>query len=183
MEEWRDIKGFEGWYQVSNMGNVRSLDRFIDYKNRKGRVYKGQILKPHVETLGYLSVSLTKNRKRIYARIHRLVADTFMTNEEHKAEVNHIDGNKWNNAVSNLQYSTHSENMQHAVKTGLKKRAYAVRMIDLKSGETLKTFPSMHSAAVYLNEKSVSKIYRCVNGKANEACGYAWELVNPLNSR
>lgn len=180
MEIWKDIKGFEGIYQVSNMGNVRSLDRTVHYKNGRKRFYKGQILAPHIETLGYLSVCLLKNSKRTYVRIHRLVADAFMTNNHQKPEVNHIDGNKKNNAVSNLEYATHSENMQHAVKNGLKKRVRPVQMIDKQTGRVIKIFPSQNSAAMYLGVYSSSNIRNCVNGIVKEAHGYKWESVDKL---
>jgi len=179
MEKWKDIKGFEGLYQVSNKGRVRSLDRIITFKDGKKRCYKGQLLKPHIETRGYLSVCLLKNSKRTYVRIHRLVAETFMYNKCKKPEINHIDGNKSNNAVTNLEFATHSENMQHAVKTGLKKRAYPVEMIDKKTGEVIKTFPSQNSAAAYFGKTS-SRIWNCINGKAKEAHGYKWRLASTL---
>lgn len=183
MEEWRDIKGYEGVYQVSNLGNVKSLDRVMHTKNNGIRKVKGKVLKPHVETLGYLSVALAMNGTRVFARIHRLVAEAFISNEQKKSEVNHKDGNKSNNTVSNLEYATHSENMQHAVRSGLKKRAYPVEMIDRTTGEVLRTFQSIHSASQYLGKSSMNNIWSCATGKTKHAYGYKWRLVNPLSSR
>ena len=180
MEEWRDIKGSEGFYQVSNMGRVRSLDRDITTLKGWKMHKKGCVLKHGIETRGYSFVSLRKPGTVIYARVHRLVADAFMTNEFNKPEVNHIDGNKQNNAVTNLEYSTHSENMRHAVETGLKKRAYPVEMLDANTGEVLRTFPSMTSASKYFNKnsKSPNGVLQCIKGKYKTAYGYKWRRVS-----
>lgn len=117
MEEiWKDIEGYEGKYQVSNLGKVRSLDRKTGNHPRKGKV-----LKPCANRNGYLAVNLyNKNTNREARSIHRLVAQTFIANPDCKPEVNHKDGNKQNNRVSNLEWCTGSENKIHAHKTGLK---------------------------------------------------------------
>lgn len=185
MEIWKDIKGFEGYYQVSNMGNVRSLDRTVRHKNHSSRFIKGKILKPGTETCGYSFVCLTKNTKRVYARVHRLVADAFIENKQKKHEVNHIDGNKQNNQVSNLEYATHSENMQHAVKTGLKNRVHPVEMLDARTEKTIKLFPSINSAIKYLQIYPISSAWcemsRCLDGKIIEVYGFKWKMAKPLN--
>ena len=107
-ETWRDIKGYEGLYQVSNYGRVKSL-------------IKGIILKPKVCKTGYLCVGLWKDGKQKWMLIHRLVTQTFIPNPVNKPQVNHIDGVKSNNVVYNLEWVTSSENNQHAVNTGLSK--------------------------------------------------------------
>lgn len=119
MEEiWKDIEGYEGIYQVSNFGRVKSLGRVIDTKNGRTTV-KGVIMSPCGKP--YLFVYLNKNHKSKYHAVHRLVAQAFIPNLENKPQVNHIDGNKTNNAVSNLEWVTQSENMLHAYRIGLEK--------------------------------------------------------------
>lgn len=112
-EIWKDIAGYEGLYQVSEYGNVKSLY----YQGKK----REKILKPTEDDKGYLFVNLWKNRKSKSMKIHRLVAQVFISNFENKPQVNHIDGCKTNNCISNLEWCTKSENEKHAYKTGLKK--------------------------------------------------------------
>lgn len=113
LEEWKDIKGFEGWYQVSNLGNVRRIAPV----NGSPRCRN---LKPWINTRGYSHITLNVHCKKTVFRLHRLVAEHFIGKpNELQTDVNHIDGNKQNNAVSNLEWCTRSENMKHAIKTGL----------------------------------------------------------------
>lgn len=111
-EEWRDIDGYDGRYQVSNFARVKSFSQ-----------PPIRILRPHVWT-GYLYVGLFKNGTSKKIAIHRLVAMAFIDNPESKTQVNHRDGNKLNNHVSNLEWCTVAENNQHAHDTGLSIPAY-----------------------------------------------------------
>ena len=113
-EIWKAIKDYEGKYEVSNLGRVKSLER----TSRLNRKIKERILAPREYTGGYLRVQLS--RKDFY--IHRLVAETFIPNPENKSQVNHIDGNKRNNRVDNLEWNTPLENNLHAIRTGLNKK-------------------------------------------------------------
>lgn len=120
-EIWRDITGYEGYYQVSNLGNVRSCERkIIDSKCK--RIFKGKILKPTPSKgkLPYYYVSLSKQGKIKKKRIHVLVASEFIPNPEHKPQVNHKNGNPQDNRIDNLEWVTNSENTQHAYNTGLR---------------------------------------------------------------
>lgn len=105
-EIWKDIKNYEGLYQVSNLGNVRSLNRIVNcnIKNNNKAIKKGKILKPNKKRNGYLQVCLLNKQKRKYCNIHRLVAETFIPNLNHLSQVNHIDENKDNNCVDNLEW-------------------------------------------------------------------------------
>lgn len=112
--EWRSIAGFEGQYEVSDTGLVRSLPR----RRYDGNRVPGCILKPATDRKGYLGVNLTKNAKGHPFRVHRLVAKAFVTRGSGD-HVNHIDGNKKNNAASNLEWCSPLENSRHALDTGL----------------------------------------------------------------
>lgn len=117
-EIWRDVIGYEGLYQVSDKGNVKSLDIMRNGKTKKYLI-KGQVLKKSITNWGYHRAALYKDRKRQYFKVHRLVAIAFIDNSEDKPQVNHIDGDKLNNNLNNLEWSTRIENMQHARTTGL----------------------------------------------------------------
>lgn len=122
MEEiWKEVKGYEGLYEISSIGNIRSLDKYVNsgIKNNPKRFIKGCVLKTFSDKDGYLYTGLTKDRKKRMLRIHRLVCDAFHDNPENKPQVNHIDGIKDNNFYQNLEWSTLSENRQHAYDTGL----------------------------------------------------------------
>lgn len=107
-EEWRPVKGYEGLYEVSNMGRVKSL-----------HYGKSRILKQITNTNGYMAVDLHKDGTRSPKRVHRLVATAFIPNPHNKPEVNHKDGNKKNNTVDNLEWCTSSYNTKHAYRNGL----------------------------------------------------------------
>lgn len=112
-EIWKPIKGYEGYYEVSNIGNVRSLDREIKINNKIWKL-KGKLLKKRIESNGYLAVVLFVDSNRNSQKIHRLVADAFIDNANNKKEVNHINFIKDDNRVENLEWVTRSENMKHA---------------------------------------------------------------------
>jgi len=120
MEEiWKEIKGYEGYYKVSNFGNVKSLRRKIMTSKGHYHTVNSRVMVLKKDTNGYSSVILSKNQITNQFRVHRLVADAFIPNVENLKCVNHIDGNKKNNKVENLEWVTHSENSRHSVKIGL----------------------------------------------------------------
>ena len=115
-EEWKDIKGFEGIYMISNLGRVKSLSRKKrKNKNSKYFLTKEKILKPRPTRLGYQNIVLFKNSVRTSFAIHRLVAIEFIPNPEKKAEVNHINEVKDDNRASNLEWMTRIENLRHSI--------------------------------------------------------------------
>lgn len=118
-EIWKDIAGFEGIYKISNTGLVHSLPRYRTGKNGSISPVGGLNLKQKVTKSGYLSAHLRCDGYSKYPCVHRLVAEAFIANPENKPTVNHIDGNKKNNTVDNLEWSTHSEQMKHAVDNDL----------------------------------------------------------------
>jgi NUMOD4 motif/HNH endonuclease len=121
-EVFVDIPGYEGYYQVSNYGNVRSLDRVITQQNGKKQLVKGRALKPHLTNKGYFKVHLSLKGKRKSRSIHRLVALAFLPNPLNKPQVNHINGCKTDNNLCNLEWNTQSEQQIHAYQNGLQSR-------------------------------------------------------------
>lgn len=125
MEEiWKDIEGYEGFYQVSSFGNVRSLDRTVIFERMgktTSRHWKGQPLKLKLNDYGYFCVHLRKGQedKQNHITVHCLVAKAFIANSEGKPTVNHKDGVKTNNHYSNLEWSTEKEQIDHAIANGL----------------------------------------------------------------
>lgn len=118
-EIWKPVQGYEGAYEASNLGNVRSLNRVIHYQNGSTRNRKGKVLKPHIDTSGYAVVYLAVSGHQSAKFVHTLVAKCFLPNDDPTLEVNHKDGNKSNNCVENLEWCTHRENILHAFQTGL----------------------------------------------------------------
>lgn len=119
MEQWKDIKGYEGLYQVSNEGNVRSVEREIVYfvkgKYPAKRKFPSVILKPYNNNRGYVMVDLYYEGKKDKHQMHRLVAETFIPNPENKPCVGHDDCNPLNNCVDNLYWCTYEENNNHPI--------------------------------------------------------------------
>lgn len=120
-EIWKDINGYEGIYQISNLGNLKSLDREC-YNSRYGSFKReGGLMKTPLNSDGYPYCTLSKNGVPRTYKVHRLVAEAFISKDDQKKFVNHKDGIKSNNKVSNLEWCTHSENIKHAFEIGLNK--------------------------------------------------------------
>jgi hypothetical protein len=112
---WKDIEGYEGLYQISDKGEVKSLERYVD--GRWGQtLIKEKILSPITAGKKYKMVGLSNNSNTKFVNIHRLLAQTFINNPHNKEQVNHIDGNKMNNELCNLEWVTCKENIIHSFK-------------------------------------------------------------------
>ncbi len=117
--KWLPIVDWEGYYEISDLGRVKSLARIVIHKNGKAMHHKERILKTGINSDGYKCAGLSKNGKQINPTVHKLVGLHFVKGYAPGLEVNHIDGNKLNNAATNLEWGTHLHNMTHAIKTGL----------------------------------------------------------------
>ena len=155
MEIWKSITGYEGYFEVSNLGNFRSKDRFIRYKQNGIRKYPGKPLKTETIVEGYQRVVLMKEGVKKRFMCHRIVAQEFIPNPNNKPFINHIDGNPANNKVENLEWCTQEENEQHSVNS---------------LGKTMKgkTYPKkikcVETDVVY------SSMNQCIQALGNNAC-------------
>jgi hypothetical protein len=132
MEIWKDIKGYEGSYQVSSEGRVKALSRVVKSRWGTPKPLKEKEIREIVDALGYSRLSLSKDGKVKTHKIHRLVAETFLIGEGH---INHIDGNKQNNHVSNLEFCTIKQNHNHAFESGLRPNKYYIPIVCNETGE------------------------------------------------
>lgn len=176
-EEWRPIKGYEGYYEVSNLGKVRSCERTI-INHRKEGITKSRIKEKIMTNLnhngGYYFVVLSKERNIKRQLLHRIVAMAFLPNPDNLPEVNHKDGNKKNNCVDNLEWVTRTENAIHAWEHGL--NSWQKRVIMMKDGVAIKEFRSATEAARQLGVKTASAISNVACGNRKHAYGYEWKF-------
>lgn len=169
-EVWKDIKGYEGLYQVSNLGRVKSLKRY-EKSGQKTRLRSEKILKQN-NAMGYNYVILSKCSKLKSYRIHRLVAETFISNLQQLPQVNHIDGNKTNNCVDNLEWCTASYNIKEAYRLNLSKTRKVIQYS--LSGDFVNLWSSIANASKSLN-LDASAIAKCCKGKRNRVGNYLWK--------
>lgn len=180
---WKDIDGFNGYYQVSDDGLVRSVDRTIIDKNGVAFRKRGKIMKQSIGRVrgddGYFVVNLHNHGKSYVIPVHRLVAMAFLENPQQLPTVNHIDGNKRNNSVENLEWASFSENNSHALIHHLRepKRNDVVQK-DM-NGEIVETYRSVTDAA---RQTGISRgmISHCIHGRAQTAGGFVWEKVRKV---
>jgi hypothetical protein len=128
MEIWKKIKGYEDSYEVSNLGNVRSITRLVERTSPAGKkclyTYNSKILNSVVTNKGYLRLGLYNNDGKSNHQVHRLVALTFINNPNNKEQVNHINGIKTDNRVVNLEWVSNYENFRHSVNMGLQENSH-----------------------------------------------------------
>jgi len=184
-EVWKDAIGYEGYYKVSNIGRVKSLPR-------NGTIKQERIMKIKISKAGYATVHLRKSGYSKHRKIHRMVAKAFIEAVEGKPLINHIDGDKLNNTIDNLEWCTHKENVQHAHDTGLAKtdmkqiaearaisiavRTKKVRQLDMQGNE-IREFKSMTEARKHLGKTSSTMIAGVCMGIRKSYEGFKWEYV------
>lgn len=180
VEEWKDIKGYEGYYQISNLGRVRSLDRETTQKHYSGVTShyfrKGNIKKIQVQKNGYEIIALNKNGKITRKLIHRLVAESFIDNPKDYSYVNHKDNNLRNNQVDNLEWCTQSYNIKYAYDNWTKYPPNMKSIRQLKDGKTIAVYDSI-SEAQRMTRICFTNISKCCRKLRNHAGGYQWEYI------
>lgn len=175
VEEFRPIEGYEGLYEVSNLGRVRSVDRWVNINGGK-KFIKGGVLKPRPNKNGYLMVGLYKEGKVKRCYIHRLVAQAFIPNPENLPCVNHKDENPSNPVETNLEWCTQAYNINFGTHTErmIEKKSKKVQAFN-KKGELVFEFPSTQEAE--RNGFDHSNISHCCLGKQKSAYGYVWKYA------
>ena len=175
-EIWKDIKGYEGIYQVSNLGRVKSLSRKIEPTDGKRPYWmKECIMKQYKEKTGYMSVKLCKSNVHKSQLIHRLVAQAFHPNPNGLREVNHKDEDKTNNHVNNLEWCSTSYNVKYgtARESRIKKKSKAILCYDLE-GNFIKEYGSLKQACDELS-LGVGNLWKALNNRIKSLGGYRWK--------
>lgn len=157
-EIWKEIPGYEGYFEVSNLGNFRSLDRIIKYKSNGLRKYPGKLLKVEQMLDGYQRIVLTKESIKKRYMCHRLVALTFIDNPNNLPQINHKDGIRNNNCVDNLEWCTQSQNEIHSVNILGKTMKGKTNAKPVYCKELDKIFSSMKQATEFLGN------HACIEG-------------------
>ena len=168
MELWKPIKGYEGYYEVSNLGNIRSVDRMVKHSKGGMRVYKGSILTPTLNVDGYETVHLSKFNVSRMKRVHRLVAEAFIPNPNNLPTVNHKDENKMNNSAENLEWMSIADNIKYSC-------CKSINQLSI-DGEFIRNWDSASEVSKELNFNA-SNILRCCKGLRKSAHGYKWCYV------
>lgn len=176
LEKWVSAIDYEGIYEVSNKGRVRSIDRKIK-QNKNGTVYertmKGKVIKQGMLNSGYKVVWLSKQGKVKALTVHRLIMKSFHKQFNNSKDINHKDGNKTNNNLSNLEWMTRSENVKHSHETLNRKTTKR----KIKCVETGEIFDSIKEASIHTGV-SRSSVSHAVNGRTNKSGGYTWKLID-----
>lgn len=170
--EWRPVRGYEGVYSVSNTGLVRSERRVIVMKNGRTKTIKERVLKPTKVGAGYLALHLGANNPKY---VHRLVAEAFLPIVDGKCEINHIDEDKTNNNLYNLEWVTHVDNSRYGTRNARvrNKLSKSFRAIEaMKDGVVTKKYETMHDAE--RDGFCRRGIQLCLAGKLKTYKGYVW---------
>lgn len=176
-EIWKPVDGYQGLYEVSNLGRVRSVDRFRKQKNNSKAPVKGKLLKPSLGKNGYLRVALSKNGTVKFKNIHRLVSEAFIQNPNNLPCVNHKDENKTNNKASNLEWCTKEYNNNYGTKPKRCGEASSKKVFQFSTaGVFIKEWSSTMEIQRCLGYANTF-IGRCCRGLCDTAYGYVWKYA------
>lgn len=176
-EKWKPVHGYEGYYEVSNLGNVRGVDRVVKDKSGNTRLVRGRkIAKSTHYRNGYMSVMLSRDCEQKRFTVHRLVAEAFVSNPHGYPEVNHKDENKENNAAENLEWCTHLYNNRYGTKQERLSKLRSRRVVMMRDGKALKTYPSETEAAAAVGGVQ-SGVSACCRGITSLYKGYEWAFA------
>lgn len=174
-EIWRPVVGFEGLYEVSDAGNVRSVDRIVTSKNGMKKSLRGQLLKQGLynSKSTYRGVTLSKGGKQFKKSVHRLVAEAFIQNPDGMPEINHKDEDKANNTVENLEWCDRQYNNTYGTARFRIAATQGKPVIQKKNGKIVNAYPTQGVAAMFTGA-SQSGISACCRGEMNSSGGYEW---------
>ena len=177
-EEWRDVVGYEGLYQVSDQGRVKSLERTIIKKDGRKQTVKERILKGTPDKDGYLKIGLCgSTRKQKWFQVHRLVGEAFIQNPDEKPQINHINDIKTDNRACNLEWSTRRENCNHGSRNERVAKAQSKPVAQYaQDGELIKVWPSTMEVGRQTGF-SQGYISLAANGKYKQAYGFIWKYI------
>lgn len=174
-EHWKEIKGYEGFYLVSNLGNVKSVDRMI--KTRYGtRIIKGKTLSKIIDSTGYERVNLSNGNKQKMISVHRLVACSFLPNKSAFPQVNHKNEVKTDNRVENLEWCDCIYNNNYGTRNDRMAGTKGIKVAQILDGQVVEVFQSM--AEAQRQGFTHSGISRCCSGKLKTHRGYEWCRVD-----
>ena len=185
-EEWKEVDGFEGLYEVSNFGRVKSVSRYVKNGLTEKKINEKILVCSREKKTGYLRVTLCKNGKQKIVKVHRLVAFAFLPNLNNYPQVNHKDEDKSNNRVDNLEWCTAKYNMNYGKRNerAAKSNTNGTRsrpVIQIKDGNIIAEFPSASEVerALGFGQRNISS---CCRGKYKQAYGYEWKYKQPISA-
>ncbi len=185
MEKWKPVKGYEGYYEVSSLGRVKSLGK--TYQVTTKHKTRTQYSQPRITSQvydrdGYLKVGLIRDKTNTQFKVHRLVAMAFLDNPQNKSQVNHKNGIKDDNRVENLEWATPKENVIHAHKTGLcgmNGMSKQVAQLDMETGEIIHVYESARQAMIAMgkNPRTSTNLTKVCRKGYGSCGGYGWKFI------
>lgn len=178
MENWKEIEGYSD-YQISSLGNIKSLSRYVNHFKGGKRLKKEKLIKLQIDKLGYVRANLFSNNIVKYFLVHRLVANAFINNSENKPCVNHINGIKTDNRIENLEWCTYSENQKHSYKLGLNNNGNG----DTSRSKKLNSKLVLEIRNSNLKQSKLAEIYKISQSQISMIKSYkSWSLLTNIKT-